>query len=103
MADPASYPGPQFWEDVRREFARSGSSSVEIFDWDEMPWVLARFSMAWDSLEVLDDAVPHARFATFVALAGYRFVITGYRWASDIVELIDFEIITWDHPEIDPG
>lgn len=103
MADPAAYPGPQFWEDVRHEFARTGVSSVEVFDRDEMPWVLARFSLAWEQLEVLDDEVRHARFALFVALAGYRFVVTGYRWASDVVELIDFEVVTWDHPVIDPG
>ncbi len=102
MADPAAYPGPQFWDDVRRELARTGSGSAEIFGRDEMPWVLARCSMTWDSLEVLDDAVPHARYASFVALAGYRFVVTGYRWASDVVELIDFEIITWNHPHVEP-
>jgi hypothetical protein len=103
MPDPAAYPGSQFWEDVRREFNRTGLGSVERFDRDEMPWVLARFSMAWDSLEVLDGSVPQARFALFIALAGHRFVVTGYQWASDVVELIEFEIITWDHPEIEPG
>jgi len=76
---------------------------VEVFDRDEMPWVLARFSMAWDSLQILDDVASQARFASFVAMAGYRYVVTGYRWASDVIELIDFEIITWDHPEIGPG
>jgi hypothetical protein len=68
-----------------------------------MPWVLARFSMAWASLQVLEDSVPQARFASFVAQAGYRFVVTGYQWASAVIELIEFEIITWDHPEIEPG
>lgn len=103
MGDPAAYPGPEFWEDVRREFERTGSSSVSVFDRDEMPWVLARFSMAWESLEVLDDQVEQARFAAFVAMSGYRYVVTGYRWASDVVELIDFEVITWQHPPVDPG
>ena len=72
MADPAVYPGPQFWEQVRREFARTEVSSVEAFNRDEMPWLLARFSMTWGSLERLDDTLPHARFAPFEALAGYR-------------------------------
>ena len=103
MPDPAAYPGPQFWEDVHREFERTEVSSVAVFNRDEMPWVLARFSVAWGSLELLDDEIPQARFATFVALVGYRFVITGYRWASCLVELLDFEIITWDHPDIEPG
>jgi hypothetical protein len=54
-------------------------------------------------LEVLDHQIPHARYASFVAMSGYRVVVTGYRWGSDVVELIDFEIITWDRPMIDPG
>ena len=103
MADPAVYPGPQFWEQVRREFARTEVSSVEAFNRDEMPWLLARFSMTWGSLERLDDTLPHARFAPFEALAGYRFVVSGYRWGSGTIELIEFEVITWDHPEVGPG
>lgn len=67
-----------------------------------MPWILARFSMAWEMLEPLDDQVPQARFASFVAMSDYRFVVTGYRWAFDVVELIDFEIVTWDHPVVVP-
>lgn len=82
MVDPAVYPGPQFWEQVRQESARTEVSSVEVFQRDEMPWILARFSMAWESLELLDESVPQVRFASFVALAGYRFVVTGYRWVS---------------------
>ncbi|MEZ5409430.1 MAG: hypothetical protein R2761_15485 [Acidimicrobiales bacterium] len=78
-------------------------TSIELFSRDEMPWVLARFAMTWDALEILDDSVPHARFGSFVALGGYRYVVTGYRWGSDVVELIEFEIITWDHPAIEPG
>lgn len=74
MSDLTAYPGPQFWEDVRRELDRTGASSVELFGRDEMPRVLARFAMTWDALEVLDDSVPHARFGSFVALSGYRYV-----------------------------
>lgn len=68
-----------------------------------MPWILARFSMAWESLEVLDGSLPQVRFASFEALAGYRFVVTGYLWASGAIELIEFEVITWEHPDIEPG
>ena len=88
-------------EQVRQEFTRTEVSSVEAFHRDEMTWILARFSMAWELLELLDDNLPQVRFASFEALVGYRFVVTGYRWASGVIELIEFEVITWDHPEIE--
>lgn len=75
MPDLTAFPGPQFWEDVRRELDRTEASSVELFSRDEMSWLLTRFSMAWDTLEVLDDSVPHARFGSFVALGGCRYVV----------------------------
>ena len=78
-------------------------SSVEVFDRDEMPLVLAMFSNDWNSLKYLDNDIPQARFAFFDASGGYRYVVTGYRWASNVVELIEFEIITWDHPTIELG
>ena len=68
-----------------------------------MPLILVRFSNDWDSLKYLDDDIPEARFAIFDASGGYRYVVTGYRWASNVVELIEFEIMTWEHPIIEPG
>ena len=73
---------------------------MEVFARDELPWVLARFAMAWDHLEHLADDVTQARFALFVAIADYRYVVTGYQWGSDRIELIEFEVITWDHPPV---
>ena len=71
---------------MRSELARTEASSVEVFERDEMPWVLARFSLSWSTLDPLVDELPDARFADFVALAGYRYAVVGYQWGSGRVE-----------------
>jgi hypothetical protein len=45
---------------------------------------------------------PHRRFLEFLSLAGYRFEVDGWQHADGRIELVDVEIITWDHPLIDP-
>lgn len=35
-------------------------------------------------------------------MAGYRFTVTGYQRASGAVELIELEVVTWDHPVVEP-
>lgn len=84
MTDLVVYPGPPFWDSVRAELARTSASSVEVFERDELPWILARFSMSWSTLDPLVDELADARFADFVAVAGYRYAVVGYQWGAPI-------------------
>lgn len=98
----AVYPGPDFWDELRAELARTGVTSVEAFDREELPWVLDRFALYWSQLEPVVDVFPHRRFAEFRSLTGYRFLVDGWQHADSRIELVDIEIVTWDHPTIEP-
>jgi hypothetical protein len=45
---------------------------------------------------------PQRRFAEFISLTGYRFLVDGWQHADNRIELVDIEIVTWDHPTIEP-
>ena len=99
----AVYPGPEFWDELRAELIRTGVASLAEFDRVELPWVLDRFALFWDQLQPVIDDFPQRRFAEFVSLAGYRFLVDGWEHADGRVELVDVEIATWEHPVIEPS
>lgn len=103
MSDPQPvYPGAEFWDELRAELARTGVTSLEAFDRDELPWVLERFARYWSRLEPVIDDFPQRRFAEFLSLSGFRFLVDGWEHVDGRVELVDIEIVTWEHPIVDP-
>jgi hypothetical protein len=94
------YPGPGFWDELRRELARTEIVTLERFDRVELPWVLDRFRTFWDDLLPVLDEFPQRRFASFVSADGYRFTVDGWMHSSGRIELVEIEIITWKWPDI---
>lgn len=81
------YPGPGFWDELRRELARTEIVTLERFDRVELPWVLDRFRTFWDDLLPVLDEFPQRRFASFVSADGYRFTVDGWMHTSGRIEL----------------
>jgi hypothetical protein len=54
----AVYPGPDFWDELRAELARTGVASGEAFDREELPWIIDRFALYWSNLEPVVEELP---------------------------------------------
>ena len=73
--------------------------SVELFA-REHRRILDAFATRWDELPSLLDEFPHIRFLDAQAEAGYRYHVLGRLRNDDVVELLDFERITWIWPDL---